>query len=90
MAEYNIARHGLPDAFGPRFILSQVTVSLEEVLLVTPHWVEKTAPDVAIPLCPWGQLRLADAQCVPRPLLDAGGVRKGELKSLSLERTDYE
>lgn len=53
VAEYNTGRRGLQDAFGPGFILSQVTVLLEEVFLVTPCWVDKMAPDVIIPLCIW-------------------------------------
>lgn len=52
-AEYNIGRRGLQDAFGPGFILSQVTVSVEEVFIVTPHWVDKMAPDIVIPPCIW-------------------------------------
>lgn len=55
VAEYNIGRHGFQDAFGPGFILSQVTVSLEEVSLVTPHWVDKMALDIVISLCIWQQ-----------------------------------
>lgn len=79
VAEYNTGSRGLQDAFGPGFILSQVTVLLEEVFLVTPCWVDKMAPDIIIPLCIWQQQWVLTVYLCTESL-----SRRSEIESLNL------
>lgn len=53
VTEYNLGRHEQQEALGQALFFSQVTVSLKEVFLVIPHWHDKMAPDIDIPLCIW-------------------------------------